>query len=76
MIISAGYNIAGPMDERHTTAYGTLAAWLVDVLNTLTGNLDRPGGAMFPTPRTRGSGGPHGSSGPAAGTAASAAWRR
>jgi len=32
----------------HTTAYGTLAAWLVDVLNTLTGNLDRPGGAMFP----------------------------
>ncbi len=32
----------------HTTANGTLAAWLVDVLNVLTGNLDRPGGAMFP----------------------------
>ena len=32
----------------HTSAYGTLAAWLVDVLNVLTGNLDRPGGAMFP----------------------------
>ena len=32
----------------HTTAYGTLAAWLVDVLNVLTGNLDRAGGAMFP----------------------------
>ncbi len=32
----------------HTTAYGSLAAWLVDVLNVLTGNLDRPGGAMFP----------------------------
>jgi anaerobic selenocysteine-containing dehydrogenase len=32
----------------HTTPYGTLAAWLVDVLNVLTGNLDRPGGAMFP----------------------------
>jgi anaerobic selenocysteine-containing dehydrogenase len=32
----------------HTTAYGTLAAWLVDVLNVLTGNLDRRGGAMFP----------------------------
>ena len=32
----------------HTTAYGTLAAWLVDVLNVVTGNLDRPGGAMFP----------------------------
>ena len=34
----------------HTTAFGTLAAWLVDVLNALTGNLDRPGGAMFPHP--------------------------
>ncbi len=32
----------------HTTVYGTLAAWLVDVVNVLTGNLDRPGGAMFP----------------------------
>jgi anaerobic selenocysteine-containing dehydrogenase len=32
----------------HTTAYGTVAAWLVDVLNVITGNLDRPGGAMFP----------------------------
>ena len=32
----------------HTTAYGTLAAWLVDVLNAITGNLDMPGGAMFP----------------------------
>lgn len=31
-----------------TQAYGTLASWLVDVLNVLTGNLDRPGGAMFP----------------------------
>ncbi len=29
---------------------GTLAAWLVYALNLLTGNLDRPGGAMFPTP--------------------------
>jgi anaerobic selenocysteine-containing dehydrogenase len=33
-----------------TQAFGTLASWLVDVLNTLTGNLDRPGGAMFPRP--------------------------
>ncbi|MGA7097015.1 MAG: molybdopterin-dependent oxidoreductase [Acidimicrobiia bacterium] len=32
----------------HTTEFGTLASWLVDVLNILTGNLDRPGGAMFP----------------------------
>ncbi|MEU0563921.1 molybdopterin-dependent oxidoreductase [Nonomuraea sp. NPDC005983] len=31
-----------------TTEFGTLAQWLVDVLNVLTGNLDRPGGAMFP----------------------------
>jgi anaerobic selenocysteine-containing dehydrogenase len=29
-------------------AFGTLASWLVDVLNALTGNLDREGGAMFP----------------------------
>ncbi len=28
--------------------FGTLASWLVDVCNLLTGNLDRPGGAMFP----------------------------
>ncbi len=31
-----------------TTAFGSLASWLVDVLNLLTGNLDREGGAMFP----------------------------
>lgn len=31
-----------------TQRFGSLASWLVDVLNTLTGNLDRPGGAMFP----------------------------
>jgi len=31
-----------------TQSYGTLASWLVDVLNVLTGNLDEPGGAMFP----------------------------
>ena len=28
--------------------FGTLASWLVDVLNVVTGNLDREGGAMFP----------------------------
>jgi anaerobic selenocysteine-containing dehydrogenase len=32
----------------HTVAFGTLAAWGVDALNALTGNLDSPGGAMFP----------------------------
>ena len=31
-----------------TQEFGTLASWLVDVLNTVTGNLDRPGGVMFP----------------------------
>jgi anaerobic selenocysteine-containing dehydrogenase len=30
-----------------TALYGTVSSWLVDVLNALTGNLDRPGGAMF-----------------------------
>ncbi len=33
-----------------TQEFGTLASWLVDVANTLTGNLDRPGGAMFTKP--------------------------
>lgn len=31
-----------------TQEFGTLASWLVDVLNVLTGNLDHEGGAMFP----------------------------
>ncbi|MFH7596094.1 molybdopterin oxidoreductase family protein [Streptomyces racemochromogenes] len=35
-----------------TVEYGTLASWLVDVLNVLTGNLDRPGGALFPLSAT------------------------
>ena len=30
-----------------TQEYGTLASWLVDVLNVLTGHMDAPGGAMF-----------------------------
>src|SRR3954465_4219988 len=43
-----------------TVPHGTLASWLVDVLNPLPGNLDRPGGALFPqaapgrTPRPAG----------------------
>ncbi|WP_280344436.1 molybdopterin oxidoreductase family protein [Nocardia neocaledoniensis] len=42
-----------------TAEFGTLNQWLVDAINALTGNLDRPGGAMFATaaaggiPRTR-----------------------
>ncbi|MBV2356198.1 molybdopterin oxidoreductase family protein [Streptomyces sp. J2-1] len=35
-----------------TVPHGTLASWLVDVLNVLTGNLDRPGGALFPLAAT------------------------
>lgn len=30
--------------------FGTTASWLIDVLNIVTGNLDREGGAMFTTP--------------------------
>ncbi len=30
-----------------TQAYGSLASWLIDVLNVLTGHLDEPGCAMF-----------------------------
>jgi anaerobic selenocysteine-containing dehydrogenase len=30
-----------------TQEFGTLASWLVDVVNILSGNLDRAGGAMF-----------------------------
>ena len=35
-----------------TQRFGTLASWLVDVLNILTGRLDAKGGAMFPRPAT------------------------
>ncbi|WP_219462416.1 molybdopterin-dependent oxidoreductase [Nonomuraea rhizosphaerae] len=35
-----------------TAEFGTLAQWLVDVLNVITGNLDRPGGVMFAKPAT------------------------
>ncbi len=30
--------------------FGSLASWLVDVINILTGHFDNPGGAMFPRP--------------------------
>jgi len=33
-----------------TQEFGTLASWLVEVLNVATGNLDRPGGSMFSNP--------------------------
>jgi anaerobic selenocysteine-containing dehydrogenase len=36
-----------------TQPFGTMNSWLVDVVNVLTGNLDRPGCVMFPNPATR-----------------------
>lgn len=33
-----------------TQPFGTVCAWAVQCLNALTGNLDRPGGAMFTEP--------------------------
>jgi anaerobic selenocysteine-containing dehydrogenase len=34
----------------NTVAFGSLNAWLIDMANILTGNLDRPGGVMFAQP--------------------------
>ncbi len=31
-----------------TVEFGTVGSWLVEVINVLSGNLDRPGGVMFP----------------------------
>jgi anaerobic selenocysteine-containing dehydrogenase len=64
-----------------TQRFGTTASWLVDVLNVLTGNLDRPGGAMFPRTatgrRTRlASPGAGAARSSGAGPAACAAWAR
>ncbi|MFZ5723449.1 MAG: molybdopterin-dependent oxidoreductase [Pseudomonadota bacterium] len=33
-----------------TSAFSAVSAWLVYALNIITGNLDRPGGVMFPKP--------------------------
>jgi len=33
-----------------TQEFGAACQWLINVLNTVTGNLDRPGGAMFTLP--------------------------
>src|SRR5689334_1384479 len=33
-----------------TQEFGGVCQWLINVLNIITGNLDRPGGAMFPLP--------------------------
>jgi anaerobic selenocysteine-containing dehydrogenase len=33
-----------------TTEFGSVASWLIDVVNVLAGHLDRPGGSMFALP--------------------------
>ena len=33
-----------------TQAYGTLCQWAIQVLNVITGNLDKPGGSLFTLP--------------------------
>jgi anaerobic selenocysteine-containing dehydrogenase len=38
----------------NTVSFGSTSAWLVDVMNTISGNLDRPGGAMFTLPAVGG----------------------
>jgi anaerobic selenocysteine-containing dehydrogenase len=38
-----------------TQEYGTLASWLVDVINTLTGHMDQVGGLLFAKPAAFGS---------------------
>ena len=37
-----------------TQEFGTLVSWLVEVVNVVTGNLDRPGGVMFTRPASGG----------------------
>jgi anaerobic selenocysteine-containing dehydrogenase len=43
---AAVYGRLGTCLQRH----GTVTSWLIDVINTVTGNLDQPGGAMFAKP--------------------------
>ena len=43
---AAAYGRVGVCQQRT----GTLIHWLINVLNAVTGNLDREGGAMFPEP--------------------------
>ncbi|BBZ02437.1 dehydrogenase [Mycolicibacterium chitae] len=35
-----------------TVEFGTVGSWLVEVINILTGNMDRPGGVLFPLSAT------------------------
>ncbi len=47
---SAGPAVAYGRVGTSTQEFGALACWLVTVLNVVTGNLDREGGAMFTRP--------------------------
>ena len=33
-----------------TQAYGTLCQWAIQIINVVTGNLDKPGGSLFTRP--------------------------
>lgn len=33
-----------------TVRFGTISSWLIEIINIITGNLDRHGGTMFPKP--------------------------
>ncbi|MCA8967861.1 MAG: molybdopterin-dependent oxidoreductase, partial [Planctomycetes bacterium] len=48
--------------------FGTLASWAIDVLNIVTGNLDREGGVMFPLPAAARGGNRLDTDGPGRGT--------
>lgn len=43
---AAVYGRVGTTTQKH----GSLASWLIEVINVVAGNLDRPGGAMFAKP--------------------------
>lgn len=45
-----GTSTAGLTLDGQPESFATLASWLIAVLNVITGNLDRPGGVMFPLP--------------------------
>jgi anaerobic selenocysteine-containing dehydrogenase len=47
---SAGSAVCYGRIGTSTQAFGGLATWLINVLNIVTGNLDRSGGAMFTRP--------------------------
>ena len=49
-----GTTTAGIVIDGTVTSFGTAASWWVTVVNILSGNLDRPGGVMWPTPAAGG----------------------